>query len=64
MIEHGQRVCKLSLRAHGRGAGACSTAQRIGSHYQGQLDTLSKHFARPPRRPGGAEPAPLFDEPG
>ncbi len=46
MIEHGQRVCKLTFermleapeRLYGRG---------IGSNYQQQDETLSKHFARP-----------------
>jgi len=45
MIEHGQRVCKLTFehmleppdRLYGRG---------IGSNYQQQDETLSKHFAR------------------
>jgi dCTP deaminase len=45
MIEHGQRVCKLTFehmldvptRLYGRG---------IGSSYQQQDETLSKHFAR------------------
>ena len=45
MIEHGQRVCKLTfeqmLEAPDRLYG-----QGIGSNYQGQLETLSKHFAR------------------
>jgi dCTP deaminase len=46
MIEHGQRVCKLTFdkmlavpeRLYGEG---------IGSNYQRQEETLSKHFARP-----------------
>jgi dCTP deaminase len=62
MIEHGQRVCKLTFEPmvaepellYGSG---------IGSSYQRQTDTLSKHFARRPT--GGREPgiAPdgLFD---
>ena len=45
MIEHGLRVCKLTFenmleppqRLYGQG---------IGSNYQGQHETLSKHFAR------------------
>ena len=45
MIAHGQRVCRLSFermlappeRLYGDG---------IGSNYQGQTETLSKHFAR------------------
>ena len=59
MIEHGQRVCKLTFEPMVEepevlyGAG-------IGSSYQQQVDTLSKHFARPPR-PAGADPVPLFD---
>ena len=44
MIEHGQRVCKLTfeqmLEAPDRLYG-----QGIGSNYQGQHETLSKHFA-------------------
>ena len=47
-IEHGQRVCRLSFERmidqpdvlYGQG---------IGSAYQGQVDTLSKHFTQPPR---------------
>jgi dCTP deaminase len=47
-IEHGQRVCRLSFERmidqpdvlYGRG---------IGSAYQGQVDTLSKHFTQPSR---------------
>jgi dCTP deaminase len=45
MIENGQRVCKLTFekmaevpeRLYGQG---------IGSNYQGQTDTLGKHFRR------------------
>ena len=48
MIEHGQRVCKLSFermaatpsRLYGEG---------IGSSYQGQVDTLGKHFRKATR---------------
>ena len=51
MIEHGQPVCKLSFermaatpsRLYGEG---------IGSSYQGQVDTLGKHF----RKAGGTTP--------
>jgi dCTP deaminase len=51
MIEHGQRVCKLTFERmieepsvlYGRG---------IGSSYQQQMDTLSKHF-RPERPTSG-----------
>jgi dCTP deaminase len=45
MVEHGQRVCKLTfermLEAPDRLYG-----QGIGSSYQQQDETLSKHFAR------------------
>ena len=52
MVEHGQRVCKLTFermlcrptRLYG---------QDIGSHYQGQTRTLGKHF-RP--EPGASGP--------
>jgi dCTP deaminase len=46
MIEHGQRVCKLTFERmveppdHLYG-------ESIGSSYQGQTDTLGKHFRRP-----------------
>jgi len=43
MIEHGQQVCKLTFEKM-----ACAPAklygQGIGSNYQGQVDTLGKHF--------------------
>ena len=46
MVEHRQRVCKLTFermieppdRLYGR---------EIGSNYQGQTGTLGKHFRRP-----------------
>lgn len=64
MIEHGQRVCKLTFERmlelpkvlYGRGA---------GSSYQQQTDTLSKHF-RPQRgsqRPEKTPPIPPSDQP-
>jgi dCTP deaminase len=55
MIEHGQRVCKLTFermvaepsKLYGEG---------IGSNYQGQVDTLGKHFRRETiLRPSGRE---------
>jgi dCTP deaminase len=60
MIEHGQRVCKLSFERmvavpdvlYGEG---------IGSSYQRQADTLSKHF-RQARQPRSTQVQPLFDE--
>ncbi|MDQ3757171.1 MAG: 2'-deoxycytidine 5'-triphosphate deaminase [Actinomycetota bacterium] len=46
MIEHGQRVCKLTFERM-----VCEPTrlygEDIGSNYQGQMETLSKHFARP-----------------
>jgi dCTP deaminase len=53
MIEHGQRVCKLTFermlappdKLYGTG---------IRSHYQGQVETLGKHFAVPERDGRGA----------
>ena len=47
MIEHGQRVCKLTFE-HMLEAPARLYGQGIGSNYQRQHETLSKHFARPP----------------
>ena len=69
MIEHGQRVCKLTFekmvaepsKLYGEG---------IGSNYQGQVDTLGKHFRREPapnasQRDEDHAPvqAHLFDQP-
>ena len=45
MIEHGQRVCKLTFE-HMLEAPDRLYGQGIGSNYQGQDETLSKHFAR------------------
>jgi dCTP deaminase len=46
MIEHGQQVCRLTFERM-----ICEPAklygQDIGSNYQGQVDTLGKHFRRP-----------------
>jgi dCTP deaminase len=64
MIEHGQRVCKLTFermvappdRLYG---------DDVGSHYQGQVDTLSKHFYRapaPPPQPAPPGTLPLFEQ--
>jgi len=55
MIEHGQRVCKLTFdrmispptKLYGGD---------IGSNYQGQIETLGKHFQKP-SRPASAPPA-------
>jgi dCTP deaminase len=45
MIEHRQRVCKLTFE-HMVEAPERLYGQGIGSNYQGQQDTLGKHFAR------------------
>jgi dCTP deaminase len=45
MIEHGQRVCKLTFE-HMLEAPARLYGRDIGSNYQRQDETLSKHFAR------------------
>jgi dCTP deaminase len=45
MIEHGQRVCKLTFE-HMLEAPARLYGQGIGSNYQRQDATLSKHFTR------------------
>jgi dCTP deaminase len=45
MIEHGQRVCKLTFE-HMLEVPARLYGQGIGSNYQHQDETLSKHFAR------------------
>ncbi len=45
MIEHGQRVCRLTFERMAREPSKLY-GQGIGSNYQGQLDTLGKHFRR------------------
>ena len=47
MIEHGQRVCKLTFE-HMLEAPDELYGQGIGSSYQRQDETLSKHFLRTP----------------
>jgi len=46
MIEHRQRVCKLSFERMAQ-APATLYGEGIGSSYQRQTDTLSKHFRQP-----------------
>jgi dCTP deaminase len=46
MIEHGQRVCKLTFERMVEPP-AVLYGQGIGSSYQRQMDTLSKHFRSP-----------------
>lgn len=47
VIEHGQRVCKLTFEQMLEPPEQLY-GQAIGSNYQGQEQTLSKHFLRPP----------------
>jgi dCTP deaminase len=51
MIEHGQRVCKLTFERMLEEP-TLLYGQRIGSNYQQQTETLGKHF-RLPERSGG-----------
>jgi dCTP deaminase len=68
MVEHGQRVCKLTFQRM-----LCPPTrlygQDIGSHYQGQTRTLGKHFRAEPgamgsgaRRASNLAQAELFAE--
>ncbi len=54
MIENRQRVCKLTFE-HMLAIPEKLYGHQIGSSYQGQEETLGKHFRRPPRVD---EPAP------
>jgi dCTP deaminase len=53
MIEHGQRVCKLTFE-HMLEEPATLYGDSIGSSYQRQEETLSKHFRRPSPQMGVA----------
>ncbi len=46
MIEHGQQVCRLTFE-HMICEPSKLYGRDIGSNYQGQVDTLGKHFRRP-----------------
>ena len=67
MIEHRQRVCKLTFE-HMLAAPERLYGAGIGSNYQGQDETLGKHFRRSPpgpSRPGSTQPATAdTDQPG
>jgi dCTP deaminase len=54
MVEHGQRVCKLTFERMLEPP-TLLYGQGIGSNYQGQTETLGKHFRRPsdPRQEPG-----------
>lgn len=67
-IEHRQRVCRLSFERMIEPPDVLY-GESIGSAYQGQVDTLSKHFKQPggrgskaPRRPERPPDPMLFDE--
>jgi dCTP deaminase len=51
MVEHGQRVCKLTFERMVAPPDRLYGSQ-IGSNYQGQMGTLGKHFQRPRVEPG------------
>jgi dCTP deaminase len=55
MIEHGQRVCKLTFE-HMLEAPAVLYGESIGSSYQQQHETLGKYFLRSPVSPPPAAP--------
>jgi dCTP deaminase len=69
MIEHRQRVCKLTFERMAE-APKVLYGESIGSSYQGQTDTLGKHFKRATSLPTDpSKPAPrrpddpvLFDD--
>jgi len=46
MIEHGQRVCRLTFERMVCEPTKLYGAAGLGSNYQGQMETLGKHFAR------------------
>lgn len=62
MVEHGQRVCKLTFsRMLEPPKSAYGTA--VASHYQHQEDSLSKHFVLPDWLQPGPPPAHQDDQP-
>ena len=46
MIEHGQRVCRLTFERMVAPPTKLYGGAGLGSNYQGQMETLGKHFAR------------------
>ncbi|MDQ3305288.1 MAG: 2'-deoxycytidine 5'-triphosphate deaminase [Actinomycetota bacterium] len=62
MIEHRQRVCKLTFE-HMLAPPEKLYGDQIGSNYQGQEETLGKHFRRRPPPPP-VVPAPPVPWPG
>jgi dCTP deaminase len=69
VIEHGQRVCRLSFERMIERPDVLY-GESLGSSYQGQIDTLSKHFKQPSAPSPRADASPrdrasapsLFDE--
>ena len=57
MIEHGQRVCKLTFDRMLEPPDVLY-GSAMGSSYQHQEETLGKHFRRPPRRASAAAGGP------
>ena len=47
MIEHGQRVCRLTFERMVTEPTKLYGGAGVGSSYQGQVETLGKHFERP-----------------
>jgi len=62
MIEHGQRVCKLTFERMVEQP-SLLYGETIGSNYQRQTETLGKHF-RLPLGPDGHTPAGRRVAPG
>jgi dCTP deaminase len=54
IVEHGQRVCKLSFERLVEQPSRLYGAE-VGSSYQGQWATLSKHFSRPSDPPPASQ---------
>ncbi len=64
VIEHGQRVCKLTFDRMLEPPDLLY-GPALGSSYQNQAETLGKYFTRPPRRSGpGGDRAPARDAGG
>ena len=63
MVEHRQRVCKLTFE-HMMAPPEKLYGRDIGSNYQGQVETLGKHFRRPGPAAVPERPATREDQPG
>ncbi|CAN5421201.1 2'-deoxycytidine 5'-triphosphate deaminase [soil metagenome] len=62
MVEHGQRVCKLTF-SRMLEAPATAYGAAVASHYQHQEDALSKHFLPPEWLRTGPDPLGRIDRP-